>query len=93
MGVHCSFDAVRKLAIALNASADALVFDADERAPDQNLALHFEGVSQLPPEEQQTVLEVIDGLLLKHQAKRWGTTRQLGETAEAKGARRRTAGG
>lgn len=75
-----SLEAVRKLAIALNASADALVFDADERAPAQNLALHFEGVSQLPPEEQQTVLEVIDGLLLKHQAKRWGTTRQLGDT-------------
>jgi transcriptional regulator with XRE-family HTH domain len=73
-----SLEALRKLAIALNASADALVFDSQERAPGKNLELHFEAVSQLEPGEQQVVLDVIEGLLLKHQAKRWGTTRRLG---------------
>lgn len=76
-----SLEAVRKLAIALNASADALVFEAGERAPGKHLELHFEAVSQLEPDEQQVVLDVIEGLLLKHQAKRWGTPRRLGNDA------------
>jgi transcriptional regulator with XRE-family HTH domain len=86
-----SLEAVRKLAIALNASADTLVFDAAERAPGKNLELHFEAVSQLEPAEQQVVLDVIEGLLLKHQAKRWGATRRLG-TDESENARSRLAG-
>lgn len=69
-------EAVRKLAIALNASTDALVFEPDERAPGKTLEMHFETVSQLEPDEQQVILEVIEGLLLKHQAKRWGPTRR-----------------
>jgi len=85
-----SLEAVRKLAIALNVSADALVFDADERAPGKNLELHFEAVSQLEPDELQVVLDVIDGLLLKHQAKRWGASRRLGND-ESNGTRRRPA--
>jgi transcriptional regulator with XRE-family HTH domain len=86
-----SLEAVRKLAIALNASADALVFDAEERAPGKNLELHFEAVSQLEPDEQQVVLDVIEGLLLKHQAKRWGTTRRLGNDEPDNSTRRRPA--
>lgn len=74
----CLLETLRKFAVALNVGADPLVFAADERHPEQNLALHFEAVSQLAPDEQQVILEVIDGLLLKHQAKRWGTQRRLG---------------
>jgi len=76
-------EATRKLAVALNVSADALVFDADERAPGKSLALHFEAVSQLEPDEQQFILEVIEGLLLKQQAKRWGSTRRSHSAADA----------
>lgn len=83
-----SLEALRKLAVALNVGSDALVFAADERAPGKNLELHFEAVSQLESDEQQVILEVIEGLLLKHQAKRWGMTRRLGEVSEAKPARR-----
>lgn len=61
------------------ARADALAFANEQRAPGKNLALHFEAVSQLEPDEQQVVLDVIEVLLLKHQAKRWGTTRRLGQ--------------
>jgi len=65
-----SLEAIRKLAIALNVSADALLFEADEREPGDDLKLHFEAVSQLDADAQRSVLDVIDGLLLKHQATR-----------------------
>ena len=61
---------IRKLAVALSISADVLVFGKDERGPDDRLRFHFEAVSQLDPDEQDTIMEVIDGMLLKHDAKR-----------------------
>jgi transcriptional regulator with XRE-family HTH domain len=65
-----SLEAIRKLAIAFSVSADALLFEADERGPDDEMKLHFEAVGQLDPDAQRSVLDVIDGLLLKHQATR-----------------------
>ena len=60
----------------MNVSADALLFDDDERGPDNTLRLHFEAVSKLSPEEQDTIISVIDGLLLKHEAQRWSQPRK-----------------
>lgn len=71
-----TLDAIRKLALALNVSADALVFDEKERDPTKRLKLHFEAVAQLPPEQQETIIELIDGMLLKHEAQRWGKPRR-----------------
>lgn len=65
-----SLEAIRKLAVALSVSADALLFEPNERGPDDELKLHFEAVGQLDPDAQRSVLDVIDGLLLKHQATR-----------------------
>lgn len=69
-----SLEALRKLAVALSVSADELLFD-HERGPDERLRLQFEAVSRMNPREQEVVLEVIEGLLLKHDARRW-TTRE-----------------
>jgi transcriptional regulator with XRE-family HTH domain len=67
-----SLEAIRKLATALSVSADALVFDEDERGPaDDNLKLQFEAVAQLSPDERKTIQTVIDGILLMHDAKRY----------------------
>lgn len=67
-----SLEAIRKLAIALTVSADALVFDEGEREPDdQQLKRLFEAVSRLEPDEQRTITEVIDSILLKHDAKQY----------------------
>ena len=67
-----SLEAIRKLAIAFSVSADALVFEADERGPaDETLKLQFEAVSQLDPKEKAVIMELIDGMLLKHDARRW----------------------
>lgn len=70
-----SVDAIRKLAIAFSVSTDTLIFDDAEREPSDDLRLHFEAVSRLGPDEQRTILDIIDGMLLKHDAKRWTQAR------------------
>jgi transcriptional regulator with XRE-family HTH domain len=71
-----SLEAIRKLAIALSVSADELLFDEDERGPSDDLRLQFEAISQLPPEEMRVVKEVIEGLIIKYQSRRWDSGRQ-----------------
>lgn len=52
----------------LNTSADSLLFDEGERGPETpSLRLRLEALDQLDPEEQATVLAVIEGALLRHQ--------------------------
>lgn len=77
-----SLEAIRKLALAMNVSADRLIFEPDEREPADELKLHFEAVRQLGPDAQNSVLDVIDGLLLKHQA-----TRMANRSAPGSGQR------
>ena len=71
-----SLDALKKIALALNVSTDFLLFEEQERGPSDDLALQFEAISQLPGKEQEVVMEVLDGLIIKYQARRWDTTRQ-----------------
>ena len=69
-----TLDVIRRLALALSVSADALVFAKEERGPvDDDLRLQFEAVSRLDPEEQRIVKALIEGMILKHEAKRWST--------------------
>lgn len=63
---------LRKLAVALTVSADVLLFDEGERGPGDDLRLQFEAASRLDPDERQVVRELIEGMLLKHEARRWG---------------------
>jgi len=64
-------DVLRRLAIALRTSADALLFDEDERGPDDDLRLQFEAASRLDPAGKEIVKEVVEGIIMKHDAKRW----------------------
>ncbi len=66
-----TLDVIRRLATTLNVTADLLVFDNDERGPDDDLTLAFEATRQLDPDERQTVRDIIEAILLKHDAKRW----------------------
>lgn len=66
-----TLDVVRKLAVALSVSADMLVFDKDERGPDDDLKLQFEAVSRLEPEERKIIKELIEGMIIKYQSRRW----------------------
>lgn len=68
-----SVEALIKLAKTLAVTTDALLFNEDERAPSDDLALQFEAIAQFSEEEKQTVRELLEGLILKHQARRWST--------------------
>lgn len=88
-----SVEGLRKIAILLSVSTDQLIFGDTGRGPAEHLKLHFEAVSQLSPQEQQTVIDVIDGLLLKHQAVRMAKRPTVAEVTDkparrASGARR-----
>ena len=65
-----SLEVIRKLAKALSVSADTLLFAADERGPSDDLRLQFEAVAAFDPEDRKVAKAVLDGLILKHQAKR-----------------------
>jgi transcriptional regulator with XRE-family HTH domain len=64
-----TLDALRKLAIALNIPGDVLLFDDQERQPPENFLLQFNALNQLSPEDQKSIRTLIDGLLMRHQAK------------------------
>lgn len=66
-----TLDALRNLAIALNITTDSLVFDPDERGPkDPDLRLHLEALNHLNPDELNAIRQLIEGALLRHQARR-----------------------
>lgn len=65
-----TLEALIRLAKALHVSLDGLVFDEGERGPDDEFRLRFEALSQLDAQERAVVKELLDGMLLKHQAKR-----------------------
>nr|WP_244590737.1 hypothetical protein [Xenorhabdus mauleonii] len=60
----------------MNVSADMLLFEPDERGPDERLKLQFEAISPLDEKERETVEAVetvISSILHMHDAKRWTT--------------------
>ena len=61
---------LRNIAIALSVSADVLLFDSNERGPDEDFRLRFEALNRLDQDERAVVKELIDGMLLKHEARR-----------------------
>lgn len=69
-----SLDGVKKLALALNCSTDQLVFEPSERPIADDLQRQFEAASKLPEEERKIVRALVEGLILKHEAKRWDRT-------------------
>jgi transcriptional regulator with XRE-family HTH domain len=72
-----TFEVLRSLAIALGASADELLFDETERGPDDELRLLFEAVSRFDDDDKHLARGVLEGLVLKHEAKRWTSQRPL----------------
>lgn len=69
-----TLDVIRRVAIALSTTTDELIFDKNERGPDEELLLLFEAVSRLDHDEKNVVKELLEGMLLKHDAKRWTST-------------------
>ena len=66
-----TIEVFRRIALALNVSADMLLFEEGERGPDESLKLQFEAVSHLDVHEREAVQTMIAGVLHMHDAKRW----------------------
>jgi transcriptional regulator with XRE-family HTH domain len=79
-----TLEMIRKLSRALVISADRLLFDEDERGPDDTLRLQFEALQQFDDDERATAQAVLEGLILKHQAKQSQMRISGASTATAK---------
>ncbi len=66
-----NLEALRNLALALSVSTDALVFDTNERGPDDDLRLQFEATSRLDDEGKTLVKALLEAVLLRQEARRW----------------------
>lgn len=65
-----TLDVLRRLATELAISADTLLFDPDERVIPDDLAHHLEAINQLDPDEKTSIRQLIEGALLRHQARK-----------------------
>jgi len=68
-----SLEVIRKIALALNISADMLLFDEDERGASDDFKMQFEALSQFSEDEKRVAKELLDSLILKHTANRLAT--------------------
>lgn len=66
-----TLEVFRKITVALNVSADVLLFDEHERGPSDDFRLQFEAVAKLDDDEKDALRKVIDSMLHMHDAKRW----------------------
>jgi transcriptional regulator with XRE-family HTH domain len=66
-----SLEALKKIVLTFGASLDELVFGKDDRDMDERLKMQLEVMSQLADEDKAIIQEVLEGLILKYQAKRW----------------------
>lgn len=68
-----TLDVLKRIAVALHVSIDALAFSEDERGPADELRLAFEATNDLDADERTMIRNLIEAVLLKHQAKRWAS--------------------
>ena len=72
-----TLEALVKLARTLHISLDELVFAENERGPSDKTRLLFEAIEQLQDDEQRIIQELLEGMILKYETKRW--TRRAGK--------------
>lgn len=77
-----TIEVFRRIALALNVSADILLFEDSERGQDERLKLQFEAVSKLDEKEREAVETMIAGVLHMHNAKRWPATTQAAKSTK-----------
>ena len=58
-----------RLASALHATLDELVFSEEERGPSEDFRMQFEALRQFSDKEKMIARELLDSLILKHTAK------------------------
>ena len=70
-----SLEVLKKIAVAMSVTIDSLAFEEGERGPDEQLKLQFEAISHLNSEEKKIVKELLDGMIIKYQTRRWDSSR------------------
>lgn len=60
-----TLEVIKRLAQALRVSADALVFDASERGPDEELRFQFEAVTRMPKKEKDAIRTMLEAMIVK----------------------------
>ena len=65
-----SLEVLKKIAVTLHVSIDSLVFEQTERGPDDELKLQFEAISRFDADEKKVIKALLEGMILKHEAKR-----------------------
>lgn len=64
-----TLEVIRKMALALEVTADELVFDKAERQPqmlDKELLKNWEKIDELPDDDKLAVKKIVAALLVKH---------------------------
>lgn len=70
-----TLEILRKLARGLGATGDSLLFDPDERGPQrENFRMRLEALDRLDDDEVKVVEQLLDGMLLRHSARRYAAT-------------------
>lgn len=72
-------EALKRLALALHVTSDALLFEEGEREPDDDLKLRFEAIAAMLPEEQEVAKAVLDAIIVKSQVT--GALERVGKPA------------
>ncbi len=68
-----SLEAIKKIAQTLRITTDSLIFEDNELQPDSDLALQFQAISNMQPEQRQVIKEVLEGMIIKYEAERWSS--------------------
>ncbi|WP_305847165.1 helix-turn-helix domain-containing protein [Xenorhabdus sp. KK7.4] len=68
-----SLEAIKKIAQTLRVTTDSLIFEEDELQPDSDLALQFQAISNMQPEQRQVIKELLEGMIIKYEAERWSS--------------------
>ena len=65
-----TLDTLVRLAKALHATLDELVFNEDQRQPSEDFRMQFEALSSFDDSEKMIAKELLDSLILKHTTNR-----------------------
>lgn len=65
-----TLDVIRRLTIALNTTSDNLIFNTTPDPAHHDWQLRLDAITQLDPDEQLALRTVIDGILIRHQARK-----------------------
>lgn len=67
-------DALKRLAVVLHVTSDFLLFEPDEREPEDDMKLRFEAVAAMSDEDREVIKAVLDAMIIKSQVTQAGKT-------------------